>query len=73
VPGPEAIQLGRHGVILAKEGRTAVFLPQVASETGWDRDTFLSQLARKAGLAADAWRRGASFEVFTAQVFGEPE
>lgn len=73
VPGPEAIQLGRHGVILAKEGRTAGGLPQVASETGWDRDTFLSQLARKAGLAADAWRRGASFEVFTAQVFGEPE
>lgn len=73
VPGPTAIELGRHGVILAKEGRTAVFLPQVASETGWDRETFLSQLSRKAGLPDDAWRTGASLEVFTAQVFGEPE
>lgn len=73
VPGPEAIELGRHGVILSKRGRKAVFLPQVATETGWDRDTFLSQLARKAGLPGDAWRSGATFEVFTAQVFGEPE
>ncbi len=73
VPGPEAIQLGRHGVILAKAGRRAVFLPQVATETGWDRETFLTQLARKAGLPGDAWRSGAAFEVFTAQVFGEPE
>jgi|YNPBryunderm2012_1023409.scaffolds.fasta_scaffold08964_2 hypothetical protein len=73
VPGPEAIELGRHGVILAKGGRRAVFLPQVATETGWDRDTFLTQLARKAGLPGDAWRSGATFEVFTAQVFGEQE
>ncbi len=73
VSGPDAIELGRHGVILAKEGRRAVFLPQVARETGWDRDTFLSQLARKAGLPGDAWRSGATFEVFTAQVFGESE
>ncbi len=71
VPGPEDIALGRHGVILAKGDRRAVFLPQVATETGWDRDTFLTQLARKAGLPGDAWRSGATFEVFTAQVFGE--
>ncbi len=73
VPGPEAIELGRHGVVLSKGGRRAVFLPQVATETGWDRDTFLSQLSLKAGLPADAWRLGATFEVFTAQVFGEHE
>lgn len=73
VPGPDAIQLGRHGVILDKGGRRAVFLPQVASETGWDRDIFLTELARKAGLPGDAWRAGATLEVFTAQVFGEPE
>ena len=73
VPSPEQIEMGRHGVVLSKGGRRAVFLPQVATETGWDRDRFLSQLSLKAGLSADAWREGARFEVFTAQVFGEEE
>jgi AmmeMemoRadiSam system protein A len=71
VPGPEAIQVGRHGVVLSKGGRRAVFLPQVAPEQGWTRDEMLDQLARKAGLPSDAWRQGATFEVFTAQVFAE--
>jgi MEMO1 family protein len=73
VASPQAIVLGTHGVVLSKGGRRAVFLPQVATETGWDLPTFLSQLAVKAGLGPDAWRSGATFEVFTAQVFGEPE
>jgi len=73
VPGPEAIRVGTHGVILHKSGRSAVFLPQVAPEQGWDRDTMLGHLARKAGLPGDAWRSGATFEVFTAQVFREAE
>ena len=71
VPDWRSIELGRHGVVLSKAGRRAVFLPQVATETGWDLPTFLSQLSRKAGLDGDAWRQGATFEVFTAQVFGE--
>lgn len=70
VEGPADIRLGVHGVILEKGGHRALFLPQVAIEQGWDKDTMLAQLARKAGLAADGWRRGARFEVFTAQVFG---
>jgi AmmeMemoRadiSam system protein A len=71
VAGPEAIEVGRHGVVLSKSGRRAVFLPQVAPEQGWTRDEMLSHLARKAGLPADAWRQGATFEVFTAQVIEE--
>ena len=73
VSGSEDIVLGTHGVLLTKSGRRAVFLPQVATETGWDLPTFLSALSQKAGLAPDAWRTGARFEVFTAQVFGEHE
>jgi hypothetical protein len=71
VPGPEAIEVGRHGVLLSKGARRAVFLPQVAPEQGWTRDQMLDHLARKAGLSAGAWRQGATFEVFTAQVFAE--
>lgn len=69
VAGPEAIVIGRHGVLLAKSGRRAVFLPQVAVEQGWDLETTLTQLALKAGLDPDDWREGAEFLVFEADVF----
>jgi hypothetical protein len=65
------IVVGRHGVVLHKAGRSAVFLPQVAPEQGWDVETMLSHLSLKAGLPKDAWREGARFEVFEAIVFGE--
>jgi AmmeMemoRadiSam system protein B/AmmeMemoRadiSam system protein A len=71
IPSPEGFEVGRHGIICEKEGRRAVFLPQVAPEQGWDREETLNHLARKAGLAPDAWREGARFWVFEAQVFGE--
>ncbi len=73
IPGPEAFEVGIHGIILQKNGRSAVFLPQVAPEQGWDRETTLRHLSIKAGLPEDAWKTGASFEVFTAQVFSESE
>jgi len=73
VSGPEEVELGRHGVVLSKGRRSAVYLPQVATETGWDLPTFLSRLSRKAGLPPDAWKEGATLEVFTAQVFSEDD
>lgn len=73
VTGPDQIIVGRHGVLIEKHGHRAVFLPQVAPEQGWDRDTMLRALCRKAGLGADEWKSGMSFEVFEAQVFEEKE
>jgi len=67
------IEIGRHGVVLSKAGRRAVFLPLVAPEQGWDVETMLGYLAQKAGLPRDAWREGARFEVFEAVVFGEKD
>lgn len=67
------IQVPRHGVALTRGPRKAVFLPQVAAEEGWDRDTMLAHLAMKAGLPPDAWREGAAFQVFEADVFSEKE
>lgn len=66
-----AIEIGRHGIVLAKGRARAVFLPQVATEQGWDLETTLDQLAMKAGLTPDAWRVGARFQVFEAEVFAE--
>ena len=72
VPGPEAVRVGTDGVIIRKAGRQAVFLPQVATEQGWDRDTMLTRLCAKAGLDGDTWRQpGCEFLTFQAQVFGE--
>ncbi len=69
ISGPEEIVIGKHGVVMHKDGRSAVFLPQVAPEQGWDVETMLIHLSMKAGLRPNAWREGARFEVFEAQVF----
>src|SRR6185295_6269593 len=52
---PEEIELGRHGLIVRAGGNRGVLLPRVPIDHGWDRDIFLAQTCRKAGLAADAW------------------
>lgn len=69
------IKMGTHGVIVKRGFNSGVFLPQVATETGWSRDEFLSNLcAHKAGLPADAWKdKKTELYSFTAQVFGEEE
>ena len=67
------IQLGTHGVIIKKGFRSGVFLPQVATETGWSKEEFLSNLcAHKAGLSAEAWKdEDTEIYIFSAEVFGE--
>ena len=72
-PGFQAIQAGRDGVVLTKDGHSATFLPQVADEQHWGRDEFLANLCRKAGLGEDCWKEGARFETFQAAVFSESE
>src|SRR5262245_63634836 len=67
----EEIEIGRHGLIVEQGSSRGLLLPQVPTEHGWDRDTFLDHTCVKAGLAADAWRRGARIFVFEAEVFGE--
>jgi len=67
----QKIELGKHGVIVKRDGRSGVFLPQVADETGWSQKEFLSQLCwQKAGLAPDCYKnKDTELLVFTAQVF----
>jgi AmmeMemoRadiSam system protein B/AmmeMemoRadiSam system protein A len=71
IASPDEIRIGIDGVILNKDGQSAVFLPQVAPEQGWNLNQMLTNLSLKAGLAGDAWKKGASFLVFQAVVFGE--
>jgi AmmeMemoRadiSam system protein A len=66
------IEVGRDGLIISRGGRAGLLLPQVATEYGWDRETFLAQTCAKAGLPADSWRRpDCRIERFSAEVFGE--
>jgi AmmeMemoRadiSam system protein B/AmmeMemoRadiSam system protein A len=73
VASPDEIKLGIDGVILKKNARSAVFLPQVATEQGWNLEQMLTHLSLKAGLPSDAWKNNAYFLVFQAEVFGENE
>lgn len=68
------IQVGVHGLSIARGTHRGVLLPQVASRYGWDRETFLEETCRKAGLPADAWKDPATrIESFTAEVFAEDD
>jgi len=73
ISSPDDIVLGRDGVIVRKGNYMGVFLPQVAEETGWTKEEFLSALcAHKAGIEPDAWKKPDT-ELFTfqAEVFSE--
>jgi AmmeMemoRadiSam system protein A len=67
----EAVEIGRHGLLVSMSGHRGLLLPQVPVEHNWDRATFLEQTCRKAGLPLDAWKNGATIEAFTAEVFGD--
>jgi AmmeMemoRadiSam system protein A len=70
------IELGKHGVIIEKDYQGGIFLPQVATETGWNLEDFLSHLCSdKAGLLPDAYKSDLEVEikVFEAEVFSNTE
>jgi AmmeMemoRadiSam system protein A len=65
------IHVGRDGLLVQLGGRRGLLLPQVATEWGWDRETFLAHACLKAGLSPDAWQTGAQLLKFEAEVFKE--
>jgi len=73
IDNPDKIQLGLHGVLIRRGFSSGVFLPQVATETGWSKEEFLANLcAHKAGLSPDAWKdKSTEIYIFTAEVFSE--
>lgn len=68
---PDEVKVGVHGLMVRKGARRGLLLPQVATEYGWDRRTFLSRVCVKAGLSPEDWRNEAELYAFTAEVFGE--
>ncbi len=73
IPNADQIRIGRDGVVIYKDGRSAVFLPQVALEQKWGRTELLDNLCLKAGLPTGCWKSGARLQIFQAEVFAESE
>jgi len=70
----EEVEPGRHGVLVQRGRFRGLLLPQVATDYGWDRETFLAHTCRKAGLDRDRWRDAETrIFVFEAEVFSEAE
>lgn len=69
---PEAVEVGKHGLIVSRGFSRGLLLPQVATQYGWDAETFLNHTAEKAGLSPRDWKDPLSrIEAFTAEVFSE--
>jgi AmmeMemoRadiSam system protein A len=68
----DEFRLGEHGIILEKGYHSAVFLPEVATEQGWNVAETLTHLSQKAGLAPDAWKSNTSFKIFSSISIGSP-
>jgi AmmeMemoRadiSam system protein B/AmmeMemoRadiSam system protein A len=67
----DEIQLGKHGIYIRKGNRSGTFLPQVATETGWNKEEFLGHCAQdKAGIGWNGWK-DAEVYVYEALVFSE--
>ena len=69
---PSRIRLGVDGLIVSNPFTSGLFLPQVATEQGWDQETFLSEACGKAGLPFDSWlKEDTKVQTFQAEVFAE--
>lgn len=68
----DEIEIGKHGLMLVFGNKRGLLLPQVPIELSWDKETFLEQTSRKAGLPKDTWQHSsAKLFTFTAEIFSE--
>ena len=66
------IEVGRHGIYIIQGPMRGVLLPQVATEQGWDRNTFLEHTCMKAGLTPNCWQSDKTeIYIFSAEIFSE--
>jgi AmmeMemoRadiSam system protein B/AmmeMemoRadiSam system protein A len=68
----DEIEIGKHGIWVRMGGKSGTYLPEVATDMGWDRIQFLESCCEeKAGLPADAWKNGADIYIYSSQVLEE--
>ena len=70
----DEIRVGTHGILIKRGYNSGLLLPQVATEQGWDLETFLTHTCYKAGLPGNCWKdENTRIEIFSAIVFNEKE
>src|SRR5438105_5702248 len=67
------IEIGTHGLLISKKNARGLLLPQIATTCGWNRERFLEEVCKKAGLPPDDWKDGATIHCFSAFVFGDKQ
>ncbi|OQX54241.1 MAG: hypothetical protein B5M53_05975, partial [Candidatus Cloacimonas sp. 4484_209] len=74
IDNTEIIKVGRDGIYIRKGFYSGLLLPQVATEYGWDRKTFLEETCQKAGLPKEAYKEpDTEIYIFQAIIFNEDE
>ena len=69
---PEDVKIGKHGLMIKKNSKGALFLPEVAVSNGWDLNTFFDELCRKADLPKESCHnREVELYVFESETWGE--
>lgn len=73
ITDPQQIKLGKDGVVISRDYQRGVFLPQVATETGWNLEEYLNHLCvEKAGLEYEAWKnKDTEMFIFQSESFSE--
>ncbi|MGB7907324.1 MAG: AmmeMemoRadiSam system protein B [Syntrophobacteraceae bacterium] len=70
IDSPDKIEIGKHGIVIVRNGSMGLLLPQVATEYNWDRNEFLDHCCMKAGLPRDTWQdKQTDIYIFSADVF----
>ena len=71
---PENVEIGKHGLMIKKGPKVAIFLPEVAVSNDWDLNTLFDELCRKADLPKGSWNnRYAELYVFESEAWSENE
>jgi AmmeMemoRadiSam system protein A len=70
---PEKLRVGEHGIYVVGPAGAGCFLPEVATQMGWDAEQFLEHCCTsKAGLPSGAWRRPETkVYLFTSEKFAQ--
>lgn len=70
----DEIEVGKHGIWVVQGGRSGTYLPEVATQLGWNKIEFLEHCcAEKAGLPRDAWKTGADIFIYSSQIMDEKD
>jgi uncharacterized protein len=67
------IEIGKHGLLISRRNARGLLLPQVAATHGWNRERFIQETCKKAGLKPDDWKQDVTIESFGALVFSEKQ